>query len=137
MERIFSSASTRCVTSSKVMTPSSWLPSRAENSIVLAVGKRNEDLAVPAFAQRARQLPLDEACNPSARACRRPRLASASSGWIAPSSASGDLKRHQMRGFRIRHHDPAVRPEHDQAVRHGVERPVEALGDAVRLLFLR
>ena len=58
---------------------------------MLAVRKRNEDLAVPAFAQRARQLRLDDSCSPWARACRRPRRASASSGCDRPSSASGDL----------------------------------------------
>ena len=58
--------------------------------------------------------------------------------WIdRPSSASGDLHRHQMRGFRIGDRDAAVGPEHDEAMRHGVERPVEALGETIGLLLLR
>ena len=57
-----------------------------------------------------------------------PRISSA---WIErPSSASGELKRHQMCGLGIGDDDPPVGPEHDQAVRHGVERAVEALRDA-------
>lgn len=42
-----------------------------------------------------------------------------------------------MRGFGIGHRHPAVGAEHDKAMRHGVQRPIEALGKAVRLLLLR
>jgi hypothetical protein len=102
---------------------------------MLAVGKRNEDLAVPALAQRARQLPLDERAILGGEHAAR-HAAHQHGMHRTPEQRVGRLERHQVGGFRIRHHDATVWPEHDQPMRHGVERPVEALGDAVRLLLL-
>ena len=53
-----------------------------------------------------------------------------------PSNASGDLKDIRCGRFGIRDDDAAVRPEHDETVRHGVERAVEPLRYAVRVLLL-
>ena len=76
---------------------------------MLAVGKRNEDLAVPSLAKRARQLPFDELAILGGE--HPARHASTEHGMDGSSKQRiGRLERHQMRSFRVCHHDTARRP---------------------------
>ncbi len=55
----------------------------------------------------------------------------------SPEQLVRRFERHQMRGLGVADHHLAVGAEHDQAMRHGVQRPVEAFGQPGRGLALR
>ena len=117
------------------MTPSSWLPSRAENSKCWPFESETRTLrSRPSRSARVSCPSMNLQSFGASMPPATPRIEHRVDG--SPQQRVGRLERHQMRGFRIRHHDPAVRTEHDQPMRHRVQRAVEALGDAVGLLFL-
>ncbi len=103
---------------------------------MLPVREGNQDLAVTAFAQRPRQLRLDEAAvlgrkHASGDAAHEHRMHRPAEQRV------GRAQRQEVGSLRIGDHDLAIRAEHDEAVRHGIEGPVEARRDAVGLLLLR
>ena len=101
--------------------------------IVLAVGERDEDLAIAALPERAGELRLDIAA-----VLRRQHAAGDAAQQQGVDGTAKQrvrtVKRHQPGGLGIGDHHLAFRPQHDQPVRHGVQRAVEPVGKLACLL---
>ncbi len=101
---------------------------------IAAIGELQQDLAVPALAQRTGELGFGVAriLQAEQTACD---AAHEQAAQRAAEQLVGLAHAHQRRRFRIRHDHSALRAQHDEARAHRVERAIETLRQPVCLLL--